>query len=111
MLIDHMLFVQNSTREVFDIIEVFDKTTAGLAVFVDILVAIFIFVFLALMFWQLGSLQQIISLTVTNNTGKRLLYVCIPILIVLYINDVFKMMLWYWGFPAFMMTRFTEDTD
>ena len=39
MLIDHMLFVQNSTREVFDIIEVFDKTTAGLAVFVDILVA------------------------------------------------------------------------
>ena len=79
-------------------------TTKGLAVFVDILAAIFIFVFIVLMFWHVISLLQIISLTVTNSSGKILLYTCIPILIVLYINDVFKMMLWYWGFPAFKMT-------
>lgn len=29
----------------------------------------------------------------------------------LYINDVFKMMLWFWGFPAFRMTKASLDND
>jgi hypothetical protein len=51
------------------------------------------------------SLLKIISLTMENSPGKMALYFCMPILIVLYINDTFKMMLYYWGFPAFRMTQ------
>jgi hypothetical protein len=61
--------------------------------------------FIGLMIWQLVSLIQIINESIHGSIQKMGLYISIPILVVLYINDVFVMMLYYWGAPSFNMTR------
>jgi len=71
------------------------------------MVALLITMFLALMVWQLSSLIQVIQLSINVKAVKSGLYLSIPILTVLYINDVFSMMLYYWGSPSFNMTRFS----
>lgn len=76
---------------------------------VAVLSCLFIVVYLVLMVWHLISLMKVITLTVHDSTAKIAFYVSIPILIVLYINDVFRMMLFYWGAPALGMTGFTMD--
>ena len=67
--------------------------------------AFLIAAYILLMIWQLKSLIEIINESIHGSIQKTGLYISIPILIVLYINDVFVMMLYYWGAPSFNMTR------
>lgn len=65
----------------------------------------FIIGYLTLMAWNLKSLVKLIKLSVEYNWQKTLLWGALPILTILYINDVFSMMLYYWGLPAYKMTQ------
>lgn len=76
-----------------------------MSIFIDIVVSILIAIFLALMFWQMVSLLKIYWMTVDHNIMKLAAIVLTPVLSVLYINDVFSMMLFYWGAPSHKMTQ------
>ena len=47
---------------------------------------------------------SLINHSVHNCLGRMLLSIITPILVILYINDVFSVMLYYWGAPAGLMT-------
>lgn len=60
--------------------------------------------YIMMMFWRLPSLCQLIQHGVHNNNARILLYITVFILVLLYICDVFTMMFYYWGAPAYIMT-------
>jgi len=48
---------------------------------------------------------------VQNTCTRILLYITVPILVLLYLNDVSTMMSYYWGAPAFNMTQNTNKNE
>lgn len=87
-----------------------DRNTA---VFIGIMNCIFILGFLALMAMHLLSFFQIALHSIESVVAKGILFGVTPLLAILFINDVFTMMLYYWGAPAFKMTQasFGFDAD
>jgi hypothetical protein len=85
-----------------------DRNTA---VFLGIMNAIFILGFLVLMAMHLLSFFQIAFHSIESPVAKGILFGVTPLLAILFINDVFTMMLFYWGAPAFKMTQDSFDID
>ena len=76
-----------------------------MAVFIAIMMVLFIAVYAAIMVYQLITLVAVIQNSIRNPTYSGGLFLPMPFLVILYMIDVFTMMIWYWGAPAFTMTQ------
>lgn len=65
------------------------------------MIYILIALFIVVMVWQLISLARIIKHSIKSKIARLILYLVMVVLVLLYINDILVMMLWYWGAPAF----------
>ena len=81
------------------------------AVFVGIMNGLFILGFFGLMGMHLLSFLQIANHSIESPMFKGILFGVTPVLAILFMVDVFSMMLYYWGAPAFTMTQSSFNID
>ena len=78
------------------------KNTTG---FVNIVSALFAFGFIWIMAAQWPAFARKINHSIRSPITRSFLYFLLFVLFLFYVNDVIAMMSYYWGAPAFNMTR------
>ena len=74
------------------------------AICVDLLIIIFIAMFLINTTVQLLSLIRLMNFLIKPKWARGIIYILLISLALLYMHDVFAMLFYYWGAPAYDMT-------
>ena len=73
---------------------------AALTIVVDIMIMVFFIVFLANVGFQLISLDRLMRFLTDNKITRFSLYCLVVPLTLLYVHNIFSMLIYYWGTPA-----------
>ena len=89
--------------------QVKDVNIYGWSQFVAIFACIFMFGYVFLMLAQVPSFTRQINNQIRSKITRSLIYLILFVLFLFYLNDIIAMHLFYWGAPAFVMTKYSMD--
>lgn len=91
--------------------EYYSSTTVQWTKAFNIIIMIILFIFIVNFLIQLLSIWRLIKFLIEKRIIRYTLYLLTVPLSMLYINDIFLMLIFFWGSPAFSMTRWSVQND